>query len=63
MIEFTVPAMTCGHCVARVTEAVKQVDPDAEVAIDLASHKVQVQTREDRAAIAASLVDAGYTPD
>jgi copper chaperone len=63
MIEFTISAMTCGHCIGRVTKAVKQADPNAQVAIDLPTHKVQVQTNEDRETIAASLAEAGYAPD
>ncbi len=62
MIEFTIPSMTCGHGVGRVTKAVQQADPLAKVAIDLKAHKVQVETAEDREAIVASLCEAGYEP-
>ena len=37
---FQVQGMTCGHCVRAVTEAVKSVDPQAEVKVDLATGKV-----------------------
>ena len=62
MLEFTLPTMTCGHCVGVVTKAIKQADPQALVEIDLASHRVRVQTTEDRETIAAAVAEAGYVP-
>ncbi len=62
MLEFNVEGMSCGHCVSRVTEAVKQADPTAGVEVDLATHKVRVETGEDRATVAAALAGAGYPP-
>ena len=57
---FQVQGMTCGHCVKAVTEAVKTIDPKAEVQVDLASGKVQVQSEQDRAAIAGAIEEEGY---
>lgn len=62
MFEFTLPTMTCGHCISMVTKAIKQVDPRAGVEIDLASHRVRVETVEDREAIESALTEAGYAP-
>ena len=59
-MEFNVPAISCGHCVRAVTEAVQQVDPDAQVSVDLESKKVTVQTTREREAVAAALAEAGY---
>jgi copper chaperone len=59
-MEFNVPDISCGHCVRAVTEAVKQVDPDAQVSVDLESKKVTVQTTQERDAVAAALAEAGY---
>jgi copper chaperone len=59
-MEFDIPAISCGHCVKAVTEAVKQVDPAAQVSVDLESKKVTVQTTRERDAVAAALADAGY---
>ena len=39
---FTVTGMTCGHCEKAVTRAIQQLDPQAEVKIDLPSGKVEV---------------------
>ena len=62
MFELTLPTMTCGHCVSVVTKAIKQADAQAVVEIDLASHRVRVQTTEDRQTIEAAVVEAGYVP-
>jgi len=63
MIEFTLPAMTCNHCVERVTQAVRQVDPAARVAIELDTHRVRIEGDDGkRETLAAALSEAGYEP-
>jgi len=62
MLNFEIPAMSCGHCVRAITEAVHAVDPTAEVKTDLPTHRVDVQTSATREAVVAQLVEAGYTP-
>lgn len=57
---FDVQGMTCGHCVSAVTKALKAVDPQAEVKIDLAAGKVEVQSQRDRAALARAITEEGY---
>ena len=57
---FQVEGMSCGHCVKSVTAAVRSLDPKAEVQVDLPSGKVQVQSQQDRAAIARVIEDEGY---
>jgi copper chaperone len=58
---FNVQGMSCGHCVQAVTNAVKAVDPAAEVKVDLATGKVEVQSEQDRAALAKAIAEEGYT--
>lgn len=62
MIELKIPAMSCGHCVQAVTEAVKAADPAAQLSFDLPAKTVQVQTSADRQAVVAQLIEAGYAP-
>ena len=62
MIEFSVPDMSCGHCVSMVTKTVKLIDPDATVEIDLGQKKVRVESTEDRSALVEALTEAGYPP-
>lgn len=60
MIELKVEGMTCGHCVSAVTRAVKEVDPSAEVRVDLGSGRVSVDGRAPEAALRKALGEAGY---
>jgi copper chaperone len=62
MIELNVASMSCGPCVQAVTQAVKSVDPNARVEVDLPTHKVRVDTNESRDKVVAALTEAGYTP-
>ena len=62
MIDWTVPTMTCGHCVATVTRTVQRVDPAAKVDIELAQHRVRIDTVRDAQAIRAALAEEGYAP-
>ena len=59
---YTVTGMTCGHCVASVTEEVSKVDGVADVEVDLASGQVTVTSDGpvDDAAVAAAVDEAGY---
>lgn len=58
--QFTVTGMTCGHCEAAVTRAIKQLDGAAQVHIDRARNHVQVQSSQPRQAIAAVIREEGY---
>ena len=57
---FEVSGMTCEHCEKAVTRAIKQLDPAAEVAIDRAQNKVQVQSEQPREALAKVIAEEGY---
>ena len=57
---FQVQGMSCGHCVGAVTQAVRSIDPQADVQVDLATGKVEVQSRQDHAAIARAIEEEGY---
>ncbi len=62
MLEFNVQAMSCSHCVTAVTEAVRAIDPQAGVEVDLSSKTVRVESSASRERVATSLVEAGYSP-
>ncbi len=57
---FTVTGMTCGHCEKAVTQAVKQLDPQAEVTIDRAINKVEVDSTQARDLLAKAIAEEGY---
>lgn len=62
MIRFHLPDMTCRHCERSVTEAVHQVEPGADVKIDLDTHMLAIQTERSPADFVSALVAAGYPP-
>jgi len=57
---FTVTGMTCGHCERAVTQAVQQLDPQAQVVIDRAQNRVQVESSQPRQALADAIAEEGY---
>ena len=59
---FTVNGMTCGHCVAAVTEEVSKLDRVKHVDVDLATGAVTVESDGpiDPIAFAAAVDEAGY---
>ncbi|MFJ8768772.1 heavy-metal-associated domain-containing protein [Streptomyces clavifer] len=59
---YRVTGMTCGHCVASVTEEVSEVPGVDQVEVDLAGGTVLVRGGElDDTAIRAAVAEAGYT--
>jgi copper chaperone CopZ len=59
---FTVNGMTCGHCVAAVTEEVSRIDNVTSVEVDLPTGAVTVRSTGpvDPVARAAAVDEAGY---
>lgn len=59
---FIVTGMTCGHCVAAVTEEVAKLDNVRSVDVDLSSGNVTVQSDGpvDSDALEAAIDEAGY---
>jgi copper ion binding protein len=59
---YTVTGMTCGHCVASVTEEVQEVPGVEDVAVALETGQVTVTSAEplDESAIRTAVEEAGY---
>jgi len=60
MYELQVEGMTCNHCVAAVTRSVKEIDAGATVDVDLATHKVCVDSKANIDDIKSAVAEAGY---
>ncbi len=58
--QFTVEGMTCGHCERAVVHAVREVDTEATVQVDLATKQVTVESDAAREAIANAIQEEGY---
>ena len=61
MINLNVKGMTCGHCADAVTAAVKSVDADANIQVDVGHGLVQVETRSAAEALVKAIGLAGYS--
>jgi copper chaperone len=60
-LRFTVPGMTCGHCVGAVQTEIEKVPGVETVDVDLAAKAVVVTgTTIDLAAVWAAVEQAGY---
>lgn len=62
MHQFTLPDMSCGHCVAAITTALQQADAQAHVTLDVKTHTAQVDSTLPRDALVGVLTEAGYPP-
>ena len=60
--EFTVQDMTCGHCAATITDAVKSLDPEGRCEIDLAAKRVKVESAFTADRVAAAIAKACFSP-
>jgi copper ion binding protein len=60
--DYTVSGMTCGHCVASVTEEVQEISGVTEVAVDLESGGLRVTSEGpvSDADVRAAVEEAGY---
>ncbi|GGD92395.1 heavy-metal-associated domain-containing protein [Caballeronia grimmiae] len=61
MTEFQVQGMSCQHCVAAVTRSIQEIDPQAQVRVDLENGKVAVDSTQSEQALKDAIDDAGYT--
>ncbi|WP_025602947.1 heavy-metal-associated domain-containing protein [Burkholderia sp. WSM2230] len=59
--EFHVEGMSCQHCVAAVTNAIREHDETAQVQVDLEAGRVAVESTQSIDALKAAIDDAGYT--
>ena len=57
---FDVQGMTCSHCERAVTQAIRAVDPQAQVIVDLGANRVEVQSDRLREVLANAITDEGY---
>lgn len=60
MLRFHVSNMSCGGCAKGVTRAVRSLDGDARIDIDLPSREIAVRGAVDAPGVVAALKRAGY---
>ena len=63
MTTYQVNDMSCGHCVGAITNAVKAIDPSAQLQFDLGSKTVRIESTDATPlALSHAISEAGYTP-
>lgn len=60
MLRLNVPDMSCGHCQATVTDALMDIDRNAQIDVDLANRQISVQSSASAQAVIETLEKAGY---
>jgi copper chaperone len=61
-----ITGMTCGHCVAAVTKALRSTDGVSSADVDLQAGRARVEydeTRTSPRALASAVTDEGYTAE
>lgn len=61
MIRLSIPEMSCGHCEKAIRDAVKEVDENAGVTVDLASRTADIETTRSRDDVSGAIARAGYS--
>ncbi|HIK27401.1 MAG: heavy-metal-associated domain-containing protein [Oscillatoriaceae bacterium SKW80] len=61
VLQFKVPSMVCSGCVETVTKAIKTVDANANVTIDLPSKTVTLESQASEASLKQAIIDTGHT--
>jgi copper chaperone len=62
MTEFSVEDMTCGACSSAITRAIRGVDAESKVEIDLGKRTVRITSPKSPARFMGAIRAAGYTP-
>ena len=61
MTSFRVDDMTCGHCTATITKALRALDPTASVRVDLARRQVDIDaSTADATGLRTAIANPGY---
>lgn len=59
-MKIAVEGVTCGHCVRAITEALRGLDPGAQVEVDLPGKQVDFRGNADAGAVRDAIEEAGY---
>jgi copper chaperone len=61
MVEILVSGMTCNGCVKSVTNALKAVDSEAQIDVNLTTQTIRIQSKKTTEVMAHAIVEAGFS--
>jgi copper chaperone len=61
-MELEVKDMSCGHCAGAITKAVKEVDAQATLDIDIETKTVRIESTRGVNDFLSAIEEAGYSP-
>lgn len=62
-MKFHIANMTCGGCARAITTAIKELDSNASLDIDLQNRIVEINTTVSQDQVIATLSERGFTAD
>lgn len=60
MLTLYIQDMSCGHCASKVTRALKELDADARIEVDLERRTVRLNCAASEAEVCDTLAGAGF---
>ncbi len=60
MKEFKVQGVRCGGCAGKIVAAIRVIDPEARVEVDIAAARARIASSETSARLAETITAAGY---
>ncbi|OWY68561.1 heavy metal transporter [cyanobacterium TDX16] len=60
-LQLKVPSIVCGGCAETITKAVKSVDADAQVDVDVSAKTVKVEGVQSEESIKQAIAATGHT--
>lgn len=60
MYQLKVSGMTCGSCATAMRYALKSIDPEVELSVDLKRQTVDIKSKRKKEEVAAMVEETGY---
>jgi copper chaperone len=60
MLTLSIPDMSCAHCSSAITQAVRHLDPYAQIEFNMHGHQISLSSTASPEALIKALEEAGY---
>ena len=62
LMQINVPTIVCDKCADTITKAIHNVDPDAQVKVDIEAKQVDVETSATETSLREAITTVGHEP-